>query len=415
MTIVLALLISALALAQQPPDTAAAEQDSLSKALGEAGSSQVDFIRALELHLARYPRTKQRAELERALAKASIETKDSARIVKYGEAVLKTEALNVELLERVSRSLLMEDGKERSERAFGYAQKLEETARQLAPSPGTRGFAQLSEQSQMLVAKALVYQARAGGNLGRMAEAEQAARKSYEVYPSAESAREIGRWLDRQGKTEAALPYWADAFSIADPAMEMEDRAKDRARLGEAYKKLKGSEVGLGDMMLASFDRTQAAIEAYRAKLRASDPNAEIRNPMEFTISGLNGEKLKLATLKGKVVVLDFWATWCGPCRQQQPLYEEVKNKYKDNPRVAFLNISTDENKDLVKPFLDRNQWKKTVYFEDGLSSLLRVSSIPTTIVIGPKGDIASRMNGFISDRFVEMLVERIDQSLKEN
>jgi hypothetical protein len=91
-----------------------------------------------------------------------------------------------------------------------------------------------------------------------------------------------------------------------------------------------------------------------------------------------------------------------------------VKAKYKDNPRVAFLNISTDENKGLVKPFLDQNQWKKTVYFEDGLSTLLRVSSIPTTIVIGPKGEIASRMNGFIAERFVDMLVERIEQSLLE-
>jgi len=79
------------------------------------------------------------------------------------------------------------------------------------------------------------------------------------------------------------------------------------------------------------------------------------------------------------------------------------------------LNINADENRELVKPFLDRNQWNKTVYFEDGLSQLLRVSSIPTTIVISPKGEIVSRMNGFIAERFVEMLTERIEQSLKEN
>ncbi len=104
-----------------------------------------------------------------------------------------------------------------------------------------------------------------------------------------------------------------------------------------------------------------------------------------------------------------------GPCRQQQPLYEQVKEKYKSNPKVVFLNISTDEAKELVKPFLERNKWNKTAYFEDGLASLLRVSSIPTTVIVNPRGEIASRMNGFIAERFVEMLSERIDQSLKEN
>ena len=105
---------------------------------------------------------------------------------------------------------------------------------------------------------------------------------------------------------------------------------------------------------------------------------------MEYVISGMNGEKLSLATLKGKVVVFDFWATWCGPCRAQQPLYEEVKARFKDDKNVVFLNVSTDENREIVKPFLDSNKWKKTVYFEDGLSALLRVTSIPTTMIVEP-------------------------------
>ncbi|MBM3735343.1 MAG: TlpA family protein disulfide reductase [Acidobacteria bacterium] len=406
----------AFAAAQQPPsEPEKAEQESLSRALAEAGSSQVDFIRALELHLQRFPRTAQRPELERALAKAAIETRDGARIIKYGEEVLKTDAINLELLERVSRHLLSEDSKDRAERALGYSKKLEETARVMAPSPGIRNYAQLAEQQKILLSKALVYQSRAQGNLGRPAEATDLARQSYATYPSGEAAREIGRWLDRQGKTAEALPFWADAFSIADPALESADRQRDRQRLGEAYRKIHGSETGLGDLILAAWDRTQAQIEAYRANIAKNDPNSSINDPMQFTVSGLNGEKLRLASLKGKVVVLDFWATWCGPCRAQQPLYEEVKKRYKDNPRVVLLNINADENRELVKPFLDRNQWNKTVYFEDGLSQLLRVSSIPTTIVISPKGEIVSRMNGFIAERFVEMLTERIEQSLKEN
>ena len=55
-------------------------------------------------------------------------------------------------------------------------------------------------------------------------------------------------------------------------------------------------------------------------------------------------------------MVLDFWATWCGPCRAQQPLYEQVKERFKANPNVAFLNINTDEDRTVVKPFLDHER-----------------------------------------------------------
>jgi thiol-disulfide isomerase/thioredoxin len=129
----------------------------------------------------------------------------------------------------------------------------------------------------------------------------------------------------------------------------------------------------------------------------------------------MNGEKLNLATLRGKVVVFDFWATWCGPCRAQQPLYEEVKARFKDDKNVVFLNVSTDENREIVKPFLDANKWKKTVYFEDGLSALLRVTSIPTTMIVSRRGEIASRMNGYVPERFVDTLTARIREALAEN
>jgi thiol-disulfide isomerase/thioredoxin len=111
-------------------------------------------------------------------------------------------------------------------------------------------------------------------------------------------------------------------------------------------------------------------------------------------------------------VLVDFWATWCGPCRAQYPLYEEVKKKYKDRDDVVFLAISTDEDRGAVEPFLKEQHWNKNVYFEDGLSSLLRVSSIPTTIVFGRSGKIAARLNGFLPEQFVDMLSARIEAEL---
>jgi thiol-disulfide isomerase/thioredoxin len=113
------------------------------------------------------------------------------------------------------------------------------------------------------------------------------------------------------------------------------------------------------------------------------------------------------------VIVFDFWATWCGPCRAQHPLYEQVKLRFKNSQDVVFLSVNTDEDRELVAPFLKEHGWKVKPYFEDGLSRALQISSIPTTIIVDRRGEIFSRMNGYLPDRFVDMLTDRIRDALK--
>lgn len=401
----------------QPSQTSAAliEDQELSRALAEAGTSPVDFVRALENHLAKYPATAKRAEIERALVKAAIEGKDDKRIVLYGERVLAREPGDPQILDRVSRALLASDAKDTSERALQYARREREQVESLRkqPAPGHTGEGQWQEELDRGVARALVMEARATGNLGKMNEALALARKSYDEFPTAEGAREIARWLARTDKEEEAIGHLADAFAIADARNSDKDRAEDRARMGELYRKLKGSEKGLGDLVLEAYDRTHALLAARNLRLRENDPNAQATKVLDFTLSGFKGNTLKLAFLKGKTVVFDFWATWCGPCRAQHPLYEEVKRKFATNADVIFVSVNTDEDRDLVAPFLRDQKWNNDVYFEDGLTRALRITSIPTTIIVDKHGEVASRMNGFLPDRFVEMLADRIHQALK--
>jgi thiol-disulfide isomerase/thioredoxin len=202
--------------------------------------------------------------------------------------------------------------------------------------------------------------------------------------------------------------------TIPDTDTTDAERARDRGRMGELYRKAHGSEDGLGDLVLAAYDRNAALLHARELRLRASDPNAHLINPMEFTLGGVDGSKLSMASLKGKVVILDFWATWCGPCRAQHSLYEQVKQRFRDNADVVFLSIDSDDDRALVKPFLDEVKWKDRVYFEDGLSRALEIGSIPTTIVIGRSGRISSRMNGYVPERFVDMLSERVAEALEK-
>ena len=170
----------------------------------------------------------------------------------------------------------------------------------------------------------------------------------------------------------------------------------------------------MGDIILEAYDRTTGLLAARRLRLRHDDPNAQASNVLDFTISGVDGAKLPIASLKGKAVVFDFWATWCGPCRAQHPLYEQVKRRFHDSPDVVFLSVNTDDERDQVAPFLEENHWdRRQVYFEDGLSRVLAITSMPTTIVLDRHGQVVSRMNGFLPERFVDMLTDRIKDALK--
>jgi thiol-disulfide isomerase/thioredoxin len=418
--IALALLFCAWCSAQTPPAPPAnpersAEDQELSNGLAEAGNSPIEFIRVLERHLEKYPKTARRAELERALVKGAMETKDDRRIVLYGERVLGRDTDDIQILDRVTRALLATDARDTSERALKYAQHYQELIGKLRLQNPPGGFSapQWSEELDRGRGRAMVLEARAKGNLGKIDDAIALAQKSWDSFPTAESAREIARWLAKAGKNDEAVIHFADGFTIVDSRNTDSDRAKDRLRMGDLYRQAHGSEKGLGDIILEAYDRTAGLLAERKLRLKAADPNAEAAKIMDFTLHDLEGKKLSLASLKGKAIVFDFWATWCGPCRVQHPLYEEVKKRFHDSGDVVFLSIDTDEDRDIVPQFVHEQKWNGPIYYEGGLVRLLQVGSIPTTVVVDRKGDVVSRLNGFVPQRFVEMLSDRIQEALK--
>jgi thiol-disulfide isomerase/thioredoxin len=408
-----AFLIAAVTCCAQPPlANPNQEQQDLQQAVNEAGNSAIDLTRSLEAFLKKYPNATQMKEIERALAKAAIDNKDDRRTVQYGERVLASTPDDMLVLDRVARAEIALGGKENAERALAHAHRFQEMVEKLPEASGL-GAAKMREERERGIARAMLYQSRAQSALGNFNEASKLAAQSFSKYPCEESAREWGSALASLGFDEQAITHYADAFMIPDIRAQDSDRATDRKRLGELYRKAHGSEKGLGDVILEAYDRTSALIEDRQRRLSSLDPNAGVTDPMAFTISGLDGQRLKLGSLKGKVVILDFWATWCNPCRIQHPMYDQVQQQFKDRGDVVLLSIATDEDHNIVAPFLEKQKWTRDrVYFEDGLQKLLQVNDIPTTIVFDKQGRVASRMNGFLPDRFVEQLTERIQTAL---
>ncbi len=116
----------------------------------------------------------------------------------------------------------------------------------------------------------------------------------------------------------------------------------------------------------------------------------------EFTIKDLQGNKVTFDQFKGKVVFLNLWATWCGPCRAEmagiQQLYEKV-----DKSKVTFIMLSLDKDSDHAKivDYVQKKAFTFNVYQPSGyLPTQLKVPSIPTTFVISKEGKIVRKEVG---------------------
>jgi thiol-disulfide isomerase/thioredoxin len=403
------------ALGQQAPSLSPTDREELRRELAEANSSEIEVLRVIEKYLSVHPETPFRPDLEHRAAEAAVAIHDGALVIRYGEASLARVPDDTKLLAAVTRSLLALGSHDAAEHALKYARHTEELVRQMQKdgNPGNVSPIEWRNQTDRLLNRALVDDARATGMLGHPEEALAKAQRAFETYPDAGAAREMAFWLERLGKPMEAIRALADAFAIPDAQTTDTERAADRARLGELYRKAKGSDGGLGAVCLEAYDGTAAILHSREVSLHRNEPNAGRTNALEFTLSGLDGKSVDLASLKGKVVVMDLWATWCIPCREQHPLYEQVKERFRDNPAVVFLSVDADADRTLVKPFVTEMKWQGPIYFEDGVARLFAVDGLPATILLDRKGQLYTHLNGFLDkNHFADLLTERIREAL---
>jgi len=116
-----------------------------------------------------------------------------------------------------------------------------------------------------------------------------------------------------------------------------------------------------------------------------------------FTLQDLDGKNVSLAGLRGKVVVLDFWATWCPPCVKEIPHFVELHEQYKDKG-VEIVGISLDDaGISVVKAFVQKYQIKYPILMTDGRvdKAFGGISGIPTTFVIDSAGNISKKYVGY--------------------
>ena len=139
-------------------------------------------------------------------------------------------------------------------------------------------------------------------------------------------------------------------------------------------------------------DRRRASASAGKAGATGASAvcDGKAKKAPDFELSDYTGKKVRLADYKGKVVFVNFWATWCGPCKYEIPMFVDLQQRY-GAQGLAFLGISVDDPVEELKPFVDQYKMNYPVLVglgrEDVQDAYGPMVGIPVTVVVGRDGN----------------------------
>ena len=277
-------------------------------------------------------------------------------------------------------------------------------------------FAEEKDKSNLIIGRYranLSLYAEISYKLGHHAEGLEALRK---IPVNKRDGKLYALFLDELGRPLEAFLYLGELMRSGLGDKEVVEMMK------LLYVKLNKSDKGCMEY-LAELDRKN--IERLRERLSGE---IILKPAPDFTLVDQEGKTVTLSELRGKVVVLDFWATWCVPCRESFPAMQRAVDKFRDDPNVEFLFIHTWEREknasELAARFLKDNGYtfrllmdlKDSKMRENKVVKSYGVTSIPTKIVIDPQGQIRFKAGGAVplEDEIVNEITLMIEMTREE-
>jgi len=409
--LLLCALLSPLSAAQRPASQASnasntkdkssakplSPEEELQRALSDSGSDRASLVRNLEGFLKKYPDYPNRTSIYRALVEASLQLKDNVRAADYSERMVSLNPNDISILLLAIELLERQDDQAGYRRAVSYSARILDLVERVSPSERSSRVSLEQWEQQRKSDLANTHFLR--GDLYFKLKDYDAARKdletSYEIFPSAGAAQRLGETAELQKDLNTAIEEYARAFALAEGKSGSVSREEIRKKIGNVWRLAHGSEKGLGEYLLNTYDAVA------RTALKKSRRNECVKEFRDFTLrKASSGAPYPLKDTKGRVVVLNFWATWCGPCHELEPLFAHVASDFHDLPDALFLSANCDEDETLVAPYLQKDKLATEVIFADGLDRLFSVNSFPTVIIIDRQGKIAFRSDGFQPETF---------------
>jgi thiol-disulfide isomerase/thioredoxin len=396
----------------QKPASALDPEAELQRALEVAGNDRAALVRQLTDYLDRFPDAPRKAAVYRALVEACQQLQNTSCALDYAERLIAVRPDDSQMM-LLAVGILQKQGDNASlTKAAGYVTRVLDRVEKATPDEKPARSSQAEWQHEEEGLRVALYSLR--GKIEKQQQIYDAARNdlemSYRLRANALAAEQLGEIAEIEKDLAQAIKHYLEAFVLPEngPGGTVDHR-EVRQKLGNVWRQVHGSDQGLGDAILAAYDSSNTTPK----NTRPAAKNKDVKELFAFTLRRLDGSALPLAQFKGKNLVLSFWATWCGPCRELEPQFANVAQTYSGNSDIAFFAVDADEDESRVPPFLAREKWSVPVIFADGLDDFLRVNTLPTVIVIDRAGKIVYRASGLTEEGFPEALTTAIQEVLQ--
>jgi thiol-disulfide isomerase/thioredoxin len=208
---------------------------------------------------------------------------------------------------------------------------------------------------------------------------------------------------EAKGDSAAALAAYGQAIASAPPSEALSKAA------AAAYLRFYGNEVEFPAWIAGAERAREAALAA--AAAQASGASQTSVGLPDFRWSDLDGREWTPADLAGKAVLLNFWATWCGPCVAEMPYLTKLAQRFRADPRILVLGVSVDESPGPVQPFVEKLGCDYPILLGGAaVWSEWRLGAIPKNLIVDPSGRIVASEVAFSADgeRWMETMAARL-------
>ena len=139
-------------------------------------------------------------------------------------------------------------------------------------------------------------------------------------------------------------------------------------------------------------------------------PETEKTEAPDFTVFDMDGNEVKLSDFKGKLVIANFWATWCGPCRSEMPGFDAVYKEYGDKIVFLMVNLPEGETAEDIRRFVKEGGYTFPVYIDSKNDAAITygINSVPATLFVDREGFIAGAISGAMNENTLRQYAETL-------